>query len=210
MFSLICAAGGAAPIGVHHGHVNFDFNQAVHPAFALVGAGGGGGAPPGCCLAMTMEWMHNWAANGMTAFSAWVNPPGAGGNLGVLANTVAVFGPPGPWPATTVVLMGGYGFAPAFGGLNPGPPWALRGPMIRLMATSAAYTILIYGAAGAAGHAVGIKRVGNAIFFFDCNHGEVYFPTADDFAAWFAGGYSAGVITPLVAAPVVFHSLRFN
>lgn len=204
MFSHMCAAGGTAPVGVHHGNVNFDFNQAVHPAFVLLGAGGGGGAPPGCCLAMTMEWMHNWRANRARAFSTWVNPVGAGGHVSVLANTVAIFAPQAPWSATAATLMTAYGFTPV-GGLSAGPVWNLRGPMIRLVVTSATYTILIYVVAGAS-HAVGIKRVGDAIFFFDCNHGEVFFPTADDFANWFAGGYSLGAM----AGPATFFSLRFN
>lgn len=41
----ICA--GVVPAAPYHGHATFDFDQTVHPAFLLVGAGGGGGAPPG-------------------------------------------------------------------------------------------------------------------------------------------------------------------
>lgn len=208
MFSVICAAGGTAPAAPHHGHPTFNFNQAAHAAFGLLMAGGGGGAPPGCCLALTMAWMQSWRNQPMQAFGPWVNGAGA---AGVLANTVAVFGPPGPWHVTTTVLMGGLGFGVAFPGLVPGPPWLGGAGALPALVLSAPYTILV--ASGPAGaHAVGVRRTGTAVHFFDANHGEVYFPTATDFANWFyGGGYSNHCLSPGVgAAAPTLHSLRYN
>lgn len=208
MFSVICGPHGAAPSGPHHGHVTFDFDQSVHPAFLLLGAGGGGGAPPGCCLALTMSWIRNWGANAMGAY--WPAVTVGPGLATVLANTVAVFGPPGPWHATTNVLMAGFGRAPVPGGIVAGPPW-VGGAAALPGLIAHPYTILV--ASGPAGaHAVGVKRVGPAVFFFDPNHGELHFGQAADFANWFyGGGYSHACLTPVVGgvAPAM-HRLQFN
>jgi len=211
MFSAICNPnGGAAPLTGYHAHRTFDFDQAQHPAFNLVGAGGGGGAPPGCCLALTMEWLHNWRAHPLQAYPTWVN--GGGGQLNVLNHTVGVFAGGGPWHATTNNLMAGLGFAAAFGGaLTAGPVWLGGQAGLSALALSAQFTILIASGRGGA-HAVGLKRAGNAVFFFDSNHGELFFQSAGDFASWFfAGNYSWACLRPVVGAVAPkLHSLRYN
>jgi hypothetical protein len=208
MFSVICAARGAAPLAGYHAHCTFDFNQAAHPAFALVVAPVPG-APSGVCLALTMEWLHNWRAHAMTAYVTWVGVNG-GGHANVLNSTVAAFAPPGPWDVTTSLLMGGMGFVP-FGVLTAGPTWGTGVAALPGIVLGAQSTILVASGPNGA-HAVGVRRVGGSVFFFDPNHGELHFQAAADFAEWFfAGGYSRACLTPVVggAAPR-FHTLRYN
>ncbi len=207
MFSVVCAAGGGAPLAGHSAHRTFDFNQATHPAFLLVVAPVVG-APRGVCLALTIAWLHNWRVNPMTAYVTWVGV-GGGGHGGVLAHTVAVYGPPGPWHVTTGILMAGLGFAP-LGALTAGPPWIGGVGALPGIVLGAQSTILVASGPNGA-HAMGVRRVGAAVFFFDSNHGELYFQTAADFANWFFGSYSAACLTPLVGGVVPrFHTLRYN
>lgn len=208
MFSVICAARGPAPLAGRHAHRTFDFNQATHAAFALVVAPVAG-APRGVCLALTMEWLHNWRAHPMTAYVTWVGLAG-GGHGNVLNSTVAVFAPPGPWHATTSALMTGFGFVP-MGVLTAGPTWAGGVGALPGIVLGARATILVASGRNGA-HAVGVWRVGTSVFFFDPNHGELHFQTADDFAEWFfGGGYSRSCLSPLVGAVAPrFHTLRYN
>ncbi len=204
MFSVICAAGGTAPANPHNGFTTFDFNQAVHPAFALVAAGAPG-APTGCCLALTMEWLHNWRAQHI-GYQAWVNA-GGGGNAGVLAHTVAAHVPPGPWPATVNGIMApGLGFVAA-GGLVAGPAWG-NAAALAAVVLAHRYTILV-ATGGIGSHAFGVFRAGNAVYFFDSNHGEVFFQTALDFANWFFGNFPITLVWVTGPAPALSR-LQFN
>jgi len=208
MFSVVCAAGGAAPLTGLRAHRTFDFNQATHAAFLLVVAPVVG-APRGCCLAMTMEWLHNWRAHPMTAYVTWVGLTG-GGHPGVLAHTVAVYAPPGPWSTTTTTVMGGLGFA-AHGGLTAGPAGAGIAAALSVLVLGAQSTILIArGALGA--HAVGVRRVRDSVFFFDPNHGELFFESAVEFGVWFFASFAPACLVPILGAGAVltYHTLRYN
>jgi len=207
--TVICHPGGAAPAAPHHGFATFDYDQTQHPAFGMVGVGAPL-APPGCCLALTMAWLHNWRTTRL-AYSSWVGV-GGGGYAGVLGHTVQVFaGPAGPaaWPATTSVLMAPMGFVPV-GGLWNGPNWAGIVQGLASMVATARYTILVVRLQGGGIHATGILRAGQGIYFFDCNHGESYFKGADNFGDWFrsyknpAFGYAGNI-----AGPQLWH-LKYN
>jgi hypothetical protein len=210
-FSVIGAPGAGAPVAVHHGHVTFDYNQGAHVLFGIL-VGPGAGAPPCLCLALTMEWLNNWK-NQHQAYNAWV----AGGPGGVVhGHMVAVFGgfALGAWPATVDGRMLPLPFAAQPpGGLTAGQPWV---PVaisfhVQNVLVNARYVILVVtGPLGS--HAMGLMRSGNAVHFFDPNHGELHFATALGFAQWFTtGGYKVACMDGLIGlGPVTLRMLRYN
>lgn len=164
------------------------------------------GLLPGCCLALTIEWLHNWRVH-RQGYNGWVGL-GGGGHAGVLAHTVGVFAGGGAWPAQTNNIMGGLGFG-AVGGLNNGPAW--QGIVNGLVALTAAarYTILIAQFAGGGTHAVGLFRTGDGVHFFDSNHGEAFFADSNDFADWFRAYKSQFGYVATLAGPRLW-SLSYN
>ncbi len=189
--TAICAVGGQAPAAPHHGFATFNYDQANHPAFALIGPAPLG-APNGLCLSLTMAWLKNWKDH-RNPYNQFVGP-GGGGNLNVLNYMVAIFagmGGPAGWPGQTSHFMtlavgaGGLGFAPVGGGMAAGPAWPGIVNGLQHLLAAARYSILVATIVGGGTHAVGIFRSGQAIYFFDCNEGEVYFRNSDDFIDWF-------------------------
>lgn len=183
----IAGPGGGAPIGA--GFPTFNYNQAGHPAFALVGAGAAG-APTGCCSALTVAWFQNWNNVGILGYPVWVGV-GGGGHAGVLANTVALHVGAGAWHVNLAGMMVPLGMA-GFGGIVASNcrtvAAGIGGAVLSHQIGASKRTFLIVSGGGAA-HAMGILESGGAAYFFDCNQGEAYFTTPQDCANWLVQNY---------------------
>jgi hypothetical protein len=207
-FSQVTANNGAAPLqGFVGAHVTFDFSQAQHWAFQLI-ANGAPGAPPGCCLALTVAWLHNWNRPGgnLVAFREWV-AQGAGGANQVTQYTVAAFNNGPQWWTAFNNILPALGLQPATPNLQLGN--TMNGVQIFVMRNTVEAmiaqhrcTMIIFGD-GQNGHAIGVLRAQGSAFLFDPNHGEIFFRRIADLTQWL---FIGGGLT--VCAPAVGMNLR--
>ena len=213
--SAICAPGGAAPAAPRGGFSTFDYNQAAHPALALIGPAPAG-APNGLCLALTMLWLKNWRDE-RHPYNQYIGNGGAG-NPHLLNYMVAIFGGmggPAAWAAQTETFMtmpvaaGGLGFNTVNGGLAVGPRWLGIVQDLRQLLATARFSILVVANAAGGTHAVGIVRSNRSVYFFDCNQGEVFLRDSDDFVDWFRAYKNPGFGYGGVAGPQIWN-FRYN
>jgi hypothetical protein len=220
------ANGGAVNAIPYHGHGTFDFNQITHTAYDLVGAGLAG-APTGCCLALTIAWLHYWhrysqyrparpdpnappnAPVPNLTYSYWVGVGGTDRNA-VLQNTVGIFNPAHNWQARTIQILNA--IIPQGGAAPHWQTSAAAGMPIQVGLSR--YTILDYvGANGS--HAMGVlctvEHSGqHTIHFFDPNQGEARFATLYDFCNWYVMAYEPSVLVPAFGARASISWLAFS
>jgi len=158
----------------HGGFCTFDYNQANQPDFPALAAVHGAQARPGLCGALVIIWLDGFRNHrNLRAFSPYVNTD-ANGRLSVVMYTNQYCNAAAGWQATVTNIMNNLGFAHA------ASPFPVN--LANVLAATQYGILVAYNAI--ASHAMGVRVVGNAVFFFDPNEGEVYFSSQANFVTW--------------------------